>query len=163
MPFAKSKSMSRFTSRSISSRANNYNNESGNGSIWIIAVVLIILILIAIIFGSMYKKYEKFTNASKDYTLLYFCMSKCGYCRSFEEEVWNNFSKKVNANPTEYKFDTIKYDITDNGIGEEKGNKYNIQSTPTIYLINNMNGEFIDFKGNRTEKDLLEFVNKNIK
>jgi hypothetical protein len=152
---------SRFNSRSTYSSSTEQGKSSG---FWILSIVLIVLIIIAIIAGTYYKTYDKFTNSNvKLYTLQYYCMERCGHCKDFEKNVWNNFSKKINDNPGYYHFDTIKYDITDNGKGTEMGNKYNINSTPTIFLYNKNTQRVYTFDDDRTEEKLFEFANRIIK
>jgi hypothetical protein len=158
---------SRYNSRSnySSTPTPNSNSESESSSgFWILAILLIILIIAAIMTGTFYKKYENFTDIKvKSYTLQYYCMERCGHCKDFEETIWNKFSNKINNNPGNYYFDTVKYDITDNAKGSELGKKYNINSTPTILLYNKNTERLSTFNDDRTEEKLLEFANRIIK
>lgn len=156
---------SKFNSRS------NYVSKTESGTsagFWILAIVLIVLIIVAIMSGTIYKQYERFTNTNaniyvKSYTLQYYCMERCVHCKNFEDSIWSDFSKKINNNPGNYHFDTIKYDITDNAKGSELGTKYNINSTPTIFLFNKETGSVYIFDDDRTEAKLLQFANNIIK
>jgi len=153
---------SRYSSNSrLSSKSSP--EESSSSGFWILVILLIILIIGAIMSGTFYKKYENFTNASKNYTLQYYCMTNCGYCRDFETNVWTGYSEKVNNNPSNYYFDTIKYDIMEAGIGKELGDKYNITSTPTILLYNKTSKMVSNYSGDRTEASLTKFANEVIK
>jgi thioredoxin-related protein len=156
---------SRYSSNSrLSSTSNSSPEESSSSSgFWVLVILLIILIIGAIVSGTYYKKYENFTDASKNYTLQYYCMTQCGYCRDFETNVWSGYSDKVNNNPDKYYFDTIKYDIMDNGTGKELGDKYNITSTPTILLYNKNTKMVSNYSGDRTEASLTKFANDVIK
>ena len=156
---------SRYNTRSSYSSKPVIESESESSSgFWILAILLIVLIIAAIMTGTFYKKYENFTNINvKSYTLQYYCMERCGHCKDFEEKVWTDFSKKINNNPGNYHFDTIKYDITDDGKGEELGKKYNINSTPTILLYNKNTERLSTFDDDRTSEKLLEFANRIIK
>jgi thioredoxin-related protein len=159
---------SRFSSRAsnLSSRASN--PETPSSGFWILIIVFIVLIIISVMTGSFYKKYERFTNPDisterKIYTLQYYCMKQCGHCNRFEETVWKDYSEKINSNPLLYKFNTVKYDIMDSGIGQEMGVKYNITSTPTILLYNDSSKKVIPFMDERTEAKLTAFANDLIK
>ena len=97
---------SRFSSSSRLSSMPRQIPESSNSGFWILIILFVILIIAAIMTGTIYKKYEKFTNAEKSYTLQYYCMERCGYCKEFESKVWDNYSEKINNNPLYYYFDT---------------------------------------------------------
>lgn len=151
----------RFSSSSrLSSKT---TSESSGSGFWILVILLVVLIIGAIITGTYYKKYENFTVASKKYTLQYYCMEQCGYCKDFESKVWNSYSDEVNSNPGKYYFDTVKYDIMEPGIGKDMGVKYNITSTPTILLYNKNTKMVSNFKEDRTAKELTAFANSVIK
>lgn len=154
---------SRFSSSSRLSSMPRQIPESSNSGFWILIILFVILIIAAIMTGTIYKKYEKFTNAEKSYTLQYYCMERCGYCKEFESKVWDNYSEKINNNPLYYYFDTIKYDIMEPGVGKELGDKYNITSTPTILLYNKNTKKVYNFMNERTEANLTSFTNDIIK
>lgn len=151
----------------FSSRASNLgyrDSESSSSGFWILIIVFIVLIIISVMTGSIYKKYEKFTNSfePKKYTLQYYCMEQCGHCKQFESTVWTAYSDKVNSTPLSYRFDTVKYDIMKEGIGKEMGDKYNITSTPTILLYDKEKDKVYSFMDERTEEKLTAFANKMI-
>jgi hypothetical protein len=155
---------SRFSSSSrLSSMSKSTPESSSSSGFWILIILLIILIIGAILTGTFYKKYENFSNNVKLYTLQYYCMEKCGYCKEFEAKVWNGYSDKINNNPLFYYFDTIKYDIMEAGVGKDLGDKYNITSTPTILLYNKNTGKVYNFNDDRTEAKLTAFANEIIK
>jgi len=163
-------SNSRLTSRlsaasrlNSNSRYNNVDESSGSSSgLWIISIILIVLTVIAIFAGTYYKRYEGFENANKNYILQYYYMPECGHCTDFNNNVWSKLESNNEANPEKYKFKLEKYDITDNGKGAEKAKKYGINSTPTIYLYNSQTDKKVEFKKERTETDLLKFVDETI-
>jgi hypothetical protein len=154
-----------YSSRSTRYSNSRYSNEESGSGLWIISIVLIILIIIAIFAGTYYKRYEGFENQEdtpKQYTLQYYFMPNCGHCKVFDSNIWSILDNKVKMNSSKYKFNMIKYDITDDSIGAAKANEYNINSTPTIMLYNNKTKEKKEYTDDRTEKDLLNFVDKNI-
>ena len=152
---------SKFSSRSYSSSKSDSESSSG---FWILIILLIVLIIGSVMSGTFYKKYENFTDiTNKSYTLQYYCMERCGHCKDFEQNVWTEFSNKIQNNPGYYHFDTAKYDITDNAKGSELGERYNITSTPTILLYNKESGRVSNFTNDRTEAALMKFANDVIK
>lgn len=154
-----------YSSRSSRYSNSRYNGEESSSGLWIISIVLIILIIIAIFAGTYYRRYEGFENqedTSKQYTLQYYYMPNCGHCKVFDTKIWSILNDKVSSDPSKYKFNMIKYDITDNSVGTAKATEYAINSTPTIMLYNTKTKEKKEYTDDRTEKDLLNFINKNI-
>ena len=148
----------------FSSRSSSSSKSDSNSGFWLLVLFLVVLIIISILVGTYYKKYENFSNSEfKSYTLQYYCMEKCGHCREFETNVWNDFAYKVNSNPGFYHFDVAKYDITKEGIGKDLGEKYYITSTPSFLLYNKNTMKVYQYNDERTEKALISFANKIIK
>jgi len=133
--------------------------NSYKSSYVLILILLIICIFGGIIFIKLAKPlnlFERFTNNSKT-SIEYYYMEKCHFCESFNP-MWEEFIKTKTDNYT-----TIKYDLNDNGKGQEKANKFKIHGTPTVVAVKN--NELIDTLdgSKRTVKDLLEFAQKNSK
>jgi thioredoxin-related protein len=125
-----------------------------------IILLLIVLIIIAVFASGYYKRLERFTNGGKDYTLHYYCMPSCRYCEQFEKDVWINLVKEVNNPLNKYNFDTVKYDITV-GDGITKSELYNINSTPTILLMENDSDRYALYNGERTKAAIIAFAKEN--
>jgi|688.fasta_scaffold853649_2 hypothetical protein len=122
----------------------------------LLILLLVVIIIIGVYVSGFYIKFEPFTN-SKKYTLQYYCMPSCRYCEEFENNVWNSLVSDVAESPNKYNFNTIKYDITV-GDGIKQSEIYNINSTPTILLVENGTDRYATFNGNRTKSAILEFT-----
>lgn len=158
---------SSFKSRFLAhSRTNSTSTpESSSMNFWIFGFLLIILIFVSIVIGSIYKsgRNERFTNppVAKNYTLQYYYMSKCRYCDEFKPE-WEKIHHKISSNPNDYKFDTISYEITSNDKGIEMAQKYKVNGTPHIILVNNNNtSSYKTYEGERTLDKIITFANNN--
>ena len=132
-------------------------SKSSSGIGIIIALLLIIIIVVVVYFSGFYKIFEGFSN--KEYTLQYYCMPSCRYCEDFEKNVWKSLVAQVAASPDKYNFTTIKYDITV-GDGIKQSELYNINSTPTILLVENGTDRYANFNGERTKSAILAFAKK---
>jgi hypothetical protein len=147
---------SRINSRSsIKSSKSSKGSESSNG-IWLVLGLLVLLIIIVIVVGGFYKRFEKFTNP-KEFTLKYFYMESCGYCKDFNS-VWDNLTETIkNTN-----LETVKYDIRDNGPGADAAELYKVKGAPTIILVDNKK-KFYEYNGNRTLEDIKKFIDDKTK
>jgi thiol-disulfide isomerase/thioredoxin len=108
-----------------------------------IAIVVVIVILIWMYFAGDNSKITK---------IILFYRPSCGYCEMFKPE-WEILQRKY---PTK----TIAYNT------EEEGNKkiaeeYNIESVPTIYLINEK-GTRTKYVGPRTAAEIINRYNSRL-
>jgi thiol-disulfide isomerase/thioredoxin len=149
-----SKSISRSYSRSSSSKT----EESSSTVMWVIIGLLVLAILL-IVFMSNSKYFEKFTNPTTP-ELQYFYMTTCHHCKTFSDTTWKALEDDVKKDPNVYKFKLVKYDINDGGTGKELANKYNINSAPTIVLVNGSDRH--EYNGDRSKTDILNFVAKYV-
>tara|TARA_Y100000385_G_C12837257_1_gene527205 strand:+ start:67 stop:564 length:498 start_codon:yes stop_codon:yes gene_type:complete len=95
--------------------------------------------------GSM-RRHKKTIRKSKK-TLYYFYMDNCSYCTQFNS-TWLKLVKEFKSKLTMKKI---------NGPTHPKlMKKYNVDSFPTILLIN---GKPTTYKGDRSMKDLKKFIN----
>jgi thiol-disulfide isomerase/thioredoxin len=148
---------SRISSRS-SLKVSKSPKSSNSSSIGILLVLglLVMLIIIVIVIGGFYKRNEKFTNP-KEFTLQYFYMENCGYCKEFND-TWKELEDKFTLNP---KVNTIKYDIRDEGVGTNAAELYNVRGAPTIILVDNKK-KYYEYNGNRTVDNIINFVESKI-
>ena len=121
---------SRISSRSSLKSSKSPKSSGSSNGIWLVLGLLVILIIIVIIIGGFYKRNEKFTNP-KEFTLQYFYMETCGYCKEFND-TWKELEDILKLNP---KVNTIKYDIRDEGVGTSAAELYNVRGAPTIILV----------------------------
>jgi len=129
-----------------------------NKNITIIIMVLFLILVICL----QYKKksiktkhYSRKINNDFIPTISKFYASYCSHCKTFEQP-WNEFKRKMhgkNIKILEYQCDGKDADIC---------NKSDIAGYPTVKL-NLGNNLVIDYHGNRTANDLIDFCNKNIK
>ena len=131
------------------------SKSSFSSGIFII-LLIIIIVIIGIYVSGVKINFEAFTNAKK-YTLEYYSMPSCRYCEDFERTVWKRLVADVEESPNSYNFSTIKYDITV-GDGIKKAELYNINSTPTIQLVENGTDRYVVFNGDRTKSAILAFI-----
>jgi hypothetical protein len=89
-------------------------------------------------------------------------MPNCGHCKDFDSK-WDDIVSQTNRNQAVVNYTTVKYNITDNGEGAAAGQKYNINSTPTILLVNISTEKIIPFEGDRTVSNIITFANANAK
>lgn len=150
----KSSYKSRYNSRSSMKSSSNTSSKSSSSSagIWIVLGLLVVLIIVVIIVGSFYKRKEKFTNP-KEFTLQYFYMETCGYCKDFND-TWTKLEETLKNNST---VNTIKYDIRDNSVGTEAAKLYDVKGAPTIILVDNKK-KYYEYNGNRTVEDIAKFI-----
>lgn len=80
--------------------------------------------------------------------LIAFTAKWCGHCTNFMP-LYNKMKKYHSK-----KIDFINYDSED----KDKMKKYNITGYPTLYLEHK--NKLVEYSGNRSEKDILDFVNK---
>jgi thiol-disulfide isomerase/thioredoxin len=153
---------------SASQRFNNpvesSSNEGGSSNLPLILLSVFIIAIIAgsIVYGSSYyyRQTENFADASslnKNYVLQYYNMPNCGHCKDFDSD-WDEIVKRTTRNQAVVNYTTVKYDITDNGDGAAMGRKYNVNSTPSILLVNISTGKVLTFNGNRTPEAIIAFA-----
>jgi len=146
----------------------NYSSDEGSSNLPLILLSVFIIAIIAgsIIYGSgYYRQRENFEDASslnKNYQLQYYHMPNCGHCSDFEK-VWNDIVSQTNKNQAVVNYTTVKYDITDNGEGTAAGQRNNINSTPTLLLVNTTTGKIIPYEKSRNASDIIAFANENAK
>ena len=102
--------------------------------------VLFAILMGAVILGSflvfvLYNKkiVEKFGTSKV--SIEYYCMSGCHFCEQFDS-TWEDFTKFVDNSKTELPYTVVKYNISQSG-GKERGEKFNINSAPTIIAVKN--------------------------
>ena len=86
-----------------------------------------------------------FVNKPK---LIAFTAKWCGHCVNFMP-LFNNMKNKHSD-----KINFINYDSEN----KNKMSEYNITGYPTLYLEHK--NKLVEYSGNRSEKDILDFVNK---
>jgi thiol-disulfide isomerase/thioredoxin len=143
---------SRISSRSSLKSSKSPKSSGSSNGIWLVLGLLVILIIILIVIGGFYYKNEKFTNP-KEFTLQYFYMENCGYCKEFND-IWIELENTIINNP---KVNTIKYDIRDEGVGTSAAELYNVRGAPTIILVDNKK-KYYEYNGNRSVNDIMKFV-----
>lgn len=117
----------------------------------IVCAVFIILVLIAFYF---YSRRENFENDTGN-KLILFHVGWCGHCKRFKP-IWDKFAKKINGMNS-----SVKCYSEDCEKNKNICNKYGITGYPTIKLIK-ANGDIVNYKGSRTEADLMEFLRNEI-
>ena len=94
------------------------------------------------------------TDVSKGKKLVWFYADWCGHCKSMKEE-WDNASNEVDG-----KMVKINLGNSEDSKTEEISKKYEIQSFPTILLLENGEKKN-DYEGERKTADFVKFVNQN--
>uniref|UniRef100_A0A6C0CHI5 Thioredoxin-like fold domain-containing protein n=1 Tax=viral metagenome TaxID=1070528 RepID=A0A6C0CHI5_9ZZZZ len=158
------------SSKYRSYRGGSSDSNEGSSTLTMILLSVFIFAIIAgsIYYGSQYyRNQENFFDDSssplnKNYTLQYFSMTNCGYCNDFQP-TWDNIVTDAINNQAIINYTTVKYDISDGGDGMAAGRKYNVNSTPTILLVNNTSGAVIPYEGKRNAADIIAFANQNAK
>jgi uncharacterized protein YuzB (UPF0349 family) len=122
----------------------------------LIVAVIIGLILVALTFRRGGNNiYEKF-GANPSLSIEYFCMTGCPFCDKFES-TWDQFTN-IDAKG---KYTTAKNNISISG-QRERGEKFNVNSAPTILAI--FNEQVINtMEKNRTVDNLKEFAEESYK
>ena len=100
-----------------------------NNKLFIMIAIFIVILLIAVMCYSM-NNTELFTSVKE---LHYYSLSTCPHCTDFDP-VWQQFQKKTDK--------CHKYVVDQDDIGRENSTKYNINSFPTVIIIDN--GEAIE-------------------
>lgn len=126
--------------------------------IGVLIALLLIIIILVVYFSGFYKVFENFST--KTYTLQYYSMPSCRYCEDFEKDVWKSLVADVSASPSKYNFTTIKYDITV-GDGIKQSEIYNVNSTPTILLVENGTDRYAIYYGDRSKSAILAFAKEH--
>jgi thiol-disulfide isomerase/thioredoxin len=113
-----------------------------------------ILVLVVFLFYKFYFS-ENFENVESDHpTLTLYYAPWCGHCHKLLETGWKELPEEYHGVKMQ------KVDCT------KKENKHlvrnlNIEGFPTILLKKNSK-EHLEYRGNRTSKDILKFIEKNI-
>ncbi len=94
---------------------------------------------------------EKFNSTTNCYFLQFFA-PWCGHCKNLKP-VYESAAKIAHEKGLECKFAAI--DATQN---ERLSKEWETKSYPTIYFINNQLGKKINYNGQRTEDDFLNFI-----
>jgi hypothetical protein len=126
----------------------------------LIGAVIVGLILVALTFRrgtSVFEGFESVTGSSAPgLSIEYFCMSGCPFCDKFES-TWKSFTELDSGG----KYTTARYNLSESG-GKERGEKFNVNSAPTILAI--FNEEIVaSMDKNRTIENLKEFAAENHK
>ena len=100
-----------------------------NNKLFIMIAIFIVILLIAVMCYSM-NNTELFTSGKE---LHYYSLSTCPHCTDFDP-VWQQFQKKTDK--------CHKYVVDKDDNARENSTKYNINSFPTVIIIDN--GEAIE-------------------
>ena len=82
--------------------------------------------------------------------IIYFHMETCTYCKRFNP-IWDEFYSRYNG-------DLKLTKIEANDAGDDMLSSYNVKGFPTI-ILKDVNGNIKHYNGNRTLRDLEDFVN----
>lgn len=121
-------------------------------NIIIISISIILLILLIAYLSSSYKIFENFSDSSK-LIVEYYYNDNCTYCKSFDDE-WKKFTHKVDkSRPYKYR----SYSVL-NENNNERARDFDIQGTPAIIITKNNKLVASCYNGERTAKELIEYV-----
>ena len=87
-------------------------------------------------------------------TIINFNTSWCGYSQQFQP-IWDSFTEAMSSK--DINIIDMKCDLHEN---RELCDKYYVRGYPTVSLFHD--GNRIDYDGDRTVKDLTQFLNDNI-
>ena len=126
------------------------NMSSGFNVLYRIIGVVLLLLLVVFSLKFMNNKKEKFTD--KEVEVHYYYMPGCRYCKQFDPE-WTKFEKSCkNKNIKAYKKDGTSKEY------ETEVSERSVSGFPTIIV--SVNGEDSVYEGERTEKNLLEYIDR---
>ena len=110
-------------------------------------------------YSEKYAKYKsKYTLATQsggvslpEVNIVLYSADWCGYCKEFKP-IWEKLQEKF-RDLHNIKFIKTEYErgVIDKNIGP-------INSVPTIYIINSINNDAIEFSGNRSVDTLTTFI-----
>jgi thioredoxin-related protein len=146
-------------SKSSSMRSNSRSSSSSSSNVMWIIIGLLVVAIILIVFVGNRKFFENFTNGGMP-VLQYFYMDTCYHCKNFTRDIWNDFESEVKKNPSQYKFNLVKYDLNDKAQGTELAEKYSITSAPTLILVMSDGTTWTEYKGDRTKEKIISFINE---
>ena len=113
-----------------------------NDRVLLVGIATLVLLVIAIIYIVYFRK-------SSGKKIVLFHRPDCGHCQRLKPE-WERFERMSSD------IDIQKININEN---PDIAQQYNVQGVPMIVLFK---GSFrIDYTGNRTAEDILNFVNSN--
>ena len=115
-------------------------------------------------YSEKYAKYKsKYTLATQsggmslpEVDIVLYSADWCGYCNEFKP-IWEKLQEMFRD------LQHIKFIKTDYERGVIDKNIGPINSVPTIYIINNINNEAIEFSGHRSIPTLTSFINNYAK
>ena len=158
-----------------SNNYDSYDNSSNNSSnYWILIFLLIVLTLVAVFVGSIYNTQGYYqegfedgklntNNKGNNHTLYFFYMQNCKWCDDFKDGAWSKLKSDMKSNPNDYLFQIEELNINESDSkGGRLAQKYKVNSTPTLILVNNDNEdkfEIFDRDRNMVD-DLKKFGNK---
>ena len=122
------------------------------------AIVILLLVSVCYVLYvklSDPKFFEKFSDSPK-VTIILFFASWCGHCEAYlSSNVFMNTYDKL-QNKSDIKFVNYDYDKH-----KDLGNKYGVNSFPTIVAIDGNGNKISDFAGDRnSSSDLTNFANQ---
>ena len=94
--------------------------------------------------------------------LIFFMASWCGHCKRFEP-VWDKFVSKCNSEGLHSDIKLTKLDV-DKDSEHHQGHRFKthqVRGFPTVMFTNVNDSPGTPFNRNRTEEDLLTFLNEN--
>jgi len=98
------------------------------------------------------KKNKNTENKNTDKILGVYYTEWCGYSRDFLQHLEEGLKIKLEN-------ENIKINLVDCDKNKELCNKYKIEGFPTLLL--HKNEEYIQYNGNRTDEDILDFIKSN--
>jgi len=123
-------------------------------NIIIIAIAIILTILLIAYLSKTYKIFENFNDSSK-LVVEYYYNDNCSYCKSFNDE-WNKFIHKVDKSKP-YKYKSFSVLNEDNN---KRAHDFDIKGTPAIIITKNDKLFASCYNGERTAKELIEYVDR---
>lgn len=116
-------------------------------------ITSIIILIIGLFLYFRYARKEMFESMP---VLSYYYLPTCGWCKKFNP-VWEEFTIEVNNNKVPVK--TVKVDGSDEK-NKKLLEKFSINGFPHIQL--EKGDEAVIYEGERTVKDLMNFVKENM-
>lgn len=116
--------------------------------------ILVIIVISLILLYFIYKnKNEKLDSISKNPTLGVYYTNWCGYSKRFLNELDNGLKNKLES--------SVSVKLVDCEKNPDECKRLNVRGYPTVIL--HKNNEDILYNGNRSEDDLINFINNNDK
>ena len=133
-------------------------------------ILVSMLVLITSLLCSCYKASNKSSSFTETYNepqasqkeLIFFMASWCGHCKRFEP-VWDKFVSKCASEGLHKNVKLTKLDV-DKDTEHHQGHRFKthqVRGFPTVVLTDVNDSPGTSFNRNRTEEDLLSFLNES--